>query len=812
VNDRLDFSPLSDAERKAAHERAWKAGAETDRPTPPPGDAEAPEKAAARLFGRPPDAMWSYQNAKSAILFWICRWNVVEDSQPDKEIRPLCWFVDGGWRFAHWPAPRPLYKLYEIQSNLNAPIVICEGEQAADAASRILPESVVTTSCGGAGAARESDWTPLAGRKGLIWPDNDEPGARYAQDVTKELRVLGCDVAVVDAATLAEIDSSGRESDFDPVGWDADNAISEWKDLSALRGAVVSLSKTVDPRPAYLSFGRYTMGPGGLTMSRWNGKTKRMETLRIAAPFEVLGLCRDPCGQGWGKMLCWRDADGLEHVRYVPDVATHGEPAVLCGTLADGGLLIDRAYQRELARYLCDAQVERRVTVVPRTGWHEVGRQLVFTLPGETIGQYGAERIILKDVAQHLYENRGTLDDWREGVGKLAQGQVLPTLAISAALSGPLLQLTGFEGGGVHFWGPSSTGKTTVLRMGASVWGPGDTDGYVRAWRATANGLEGAAAVATDTALVLDELGQIEARELAAALYFLSAGRGKARANRDGSLRESRSWRIVLLSSGELPVGAKLVEDKGRKARAGQEVRMLDIAASRQFGVFDHPGRDGDAARLAKACSRASSLVYGSAGPEFVRLLLAKHVSGEDVRSMVEDFVKAEVPHGADGQIIRAAQRFGLIAAAGELATELGVTGWRADEARAAATSEFGRWIEGRDGIEPAEVRQAIQQVRLFIEQHGDSRFDSLDSPDARPVLNRAGWRKGSGEDRRWMIPSENWKEVCAGLDPKFVAKVLAERGMLERGNDANAKVERIDGALKRVYVVAPRIFDGGSV
>jgi putative DNA primase/helicase len=450
--DDIDFSPLSDAERKAAQEQTREAAPETDRPTPPPGDAEAPEKAAARLFGRPPDAMWSYKNAKGAVLFWVCRWNFAKNGKPDKEIRPLCWFVDGGWRFAHWPEPRPLYNLHQIQSNLKAPIVICEGEKAADAASRIFPKSIVTTSCGGCGATRTTDWTPLAGRKVLIWPDNDEPGARYRQDVAKELTELGCDVAIVDVAALAEIDGGARRSDFDPVGWDADDTINEWQDLNALREAVVDLSKTVDPRPAYVSFGAYTMDASGLMVERWNGKAKRMEALWIAAPFEVLGQCRDPRGQGWGKMLCWRDADGLEHVRYVPDVATHGEPAVLCGTLADGGLLIDRAYQRELARYLCDAQVERRVTVVPRTGWHEVGRRLVFVLPGKTIGQYGAERIILENVAQHHYENRGTLDDWRDAVSKLAQGQVLPTLAISAALSGPLLQLTGFEGGGVHFW------------------------------------------------------------------------------------------------------------------------------------------------------------------------------------------------------------------------------------------------------------------------------------------------------------------------------------------------------------------------
>jgi hypothetical protein len=62
--------------------------------------------------------------------------------------------------------------------------------------------------------------------------------------------------------------------------------------------------------------------------------------------------------------------------------------------------------------------------------------------------------------------------------------------------------------------------------------------------------------------------------------------------------------------------------------------------------------------------------------------------------------------------------------------------------------------------------------LRLFIEQHGESRFEALDDPDARPVNNRAGWRKGSGPDREWMIPPEVWKsEICNGLDSTMVAR-----------------------------------------
>ena len=184
-----------------------------------------------------------------------------------------------------------------------------------------------------------------------------------------------------------------------------------------------------------------------------------------------------------------------------------------------------------------------------------------------------------------------------------------------------------------------------------------------------------------------------------------------------------------------------------------------------------------------------------------MRRLIAEDVTGEDVRAMVADFTGSTVPAGADGQIDRAAQRLGLIAAAGEFATALRVTPWREGEAHDAAAWALARWIELRGGTEPAEVRQAIEQVRLFIEAHGESRFEPMDDPEARPVNNRAGRRKGSGAAREWMIPSETWKaEICQALDPKMVARTLAERGMLERAADGFQPVRKIGGGNKRVY------------
>jgi hypothetical protein len=43
-----------------------------------------------------------------------------------------------------------------------------------------------------------------------------------------------------------------------------------------------------------------------------------------------------------------------------------------------------------------------------------------------------------------------------------------------------LLDIGGFESGCFHFFGKSSEGKTTCLRVGASVWGSGADGGYVR--------------------------------------------------------------------------------------------------------------------------------------------------------------------------------------------------------------------------------------------------------------------------------------------------------------------------------------------
>ena len=527
------------------------------------------------------------------------------------------------------------------------------------------------------------------------------------------------------------------------------------------------------------------MTEDGLTVE---GKALGGAPIRISAPFEVLGESRNPGSLEWGKMLRFLDGDGKPHNRIVPNALMQGDPVILCSLLASEGLAIHPDHKKHLLSYLAGAQSNRRVTVVMRTGWHEIEGSKHFVLLTRRLAREGAELVVLDASAVGPYEAKGSLEDWKAGVGRMVADHFLPMLLVSTALTGPLLDLVGQDGGGIHFYGGSSIGKTTMLRVAASVWGRGSSaGGYVRGWSATRNGLEAAAASANDTVLILDELSTLDAHEAGPAIYALANGSGKSRMARDTSLRETKTWRLLVLSSGEVAMETKVAEDKRHKPRAGQAVRMLDILADRGkgFGVFSSAGSFPDAGKFADACKAEAKENYGTAGPEFVRQIFRFGLNRAEtqLRDRVAAFVKAAVPRGSDGQVMRVAKLLGLIGAGGDLATELGITPWKKERATAAAKWAFQRWLAQRGAARRLKFDRPSRPVRLFIEQYGESRFDPLDLADSRPAINRAGWRRGTGSTRT-MVDS------AGDLEVRGLPRPRPQRGRANarRASDAEAR------------------------
>lgn len=122
--------------------------------------------------------VWPYGSG-----FLVCRF-------PGKKIRPLWW--DGtAWRWKAPPAPRPLYRLDALRSRPDAPVLIVEGEKAADAAQRLFPEAVAITWPSGCKAIDKADWSPLAGRRCVLWPDADDVGRQAMAKLAPRLLAAG---------------------------------------------------------------------------------------------------------------------------------------------------------------------------------------------------------------------------------------------------------------------------------------------------------------------------------------------------------------------------------------------------------------------------------------------------------------------------------------------------------------------------------------------------------------------------------------------------------------------------------------------
>ncbi len=168
---------------------------------------ETPQQAARRLSapalrdGFKPEALHPYTNASGEPLFWRIR-----ARHPDgrKWIRPMRRTADGaGFEIGEPPAPpagKPIYNLHRLAAKAGDPLIVVEGEKAADALGNL---GLIATTSGGAQSAETAGWTPLHGRRVLIWPDCDAPGAQYGQAVAARLLGLGCDVQVIDVAALA---------------------------------------------------------------------------------------------------------------------------------------------------------------------------------------------------------------------------------------------------------------------------------------------------------------------------------------------------------------------------------------------------------------------------------------------------------------------------------------------------------------------------------------------------------------------------------------------------------------------------------
>lgn len=533
----------------------------------------------------------------------------------------------------------------------------------------------------------------------------------------------------------------------------------------------------------------------------------RKSWVPFGTELHVLARTRTTEGEDHGRLLEVIDGDGLSHTWAMPAALLGGSgEAIRAEVLRLGWEPLPgagRKWRDWLLEFLITADPEDRARCVPRIGWHGE----IYVLPDETISAApSAERVILQaaERLEHALNQSGTLDAWREAIGRPALGNSRLILAIAAAFAAPLLALTGEDGGGFHFRGASSSGKSTALAVAGSVWGGGGPRGYMQSWRATDNGLEALAALHNDACLCLDELSQVESKAAGAAAYMLGNGVGKSRAGREGQARKSHEWRLIFLSNGEVGLADKIMESGGRIA-AGMEVRVIDLRAEAGagFGLFEDLHGASDPASFAQALKAASGRFYGTPARTFLRGVVADLPRMRDgIADLRKGFLSAAVPSGADGQVRRVADRFALVAAAGELASALGVTGWPEGASAEASLRCFRDWLAERGGIGASEVADAKARIRREVEVNGHSRFLPW-RPDPRTVVRtnalgyvQRGDDEGLDQPPIFFLHASGVAELLAGLDRKTVLEGLAAEGVIIR-QDVTEKGQKVSALSK---------------
>ena len=223
------------------------------KPLPPVPAAPPPEP-------KPDGAWWADEKVRDRRLYvykdrdgtpWIQVEEYRHKTAKDSKGKTLKHFGQWDLRANRWfrqkeghplPDVRPLYNLDLLAAaDPSVPVVIVEGEKKADA---LVAAGILATSCiGGVRGVPYTDWSPLAGRRVVRWPDADTtrlpngqlPAEVWAEALKAPLEKLGC--AVHDVAIPL-----GRGD-----GWDAADATPE--ERVALVAAALGADPTVRPRP-----------------------------------------------------------------------------------------------------------------------------------------------------------------------------------------------------------------------------------------------------------------------------------------------------------------------------------------------------------------------------------------------------------------------------------------------------------------------------------------------------------------------------------------------------------------------------------
>jgi hypothetical protein len=271
--------------------------------------------------------------------------------------------------------------------------------------------------------------------------------------------------------------------------------------------------------------------------------------------------------------------------------------------LADKGCTVTSENAKQVVRFLGALEQENidylsLQECTSTFGWQSRHR----FLPG-----HAADMVLDIDASMNrwatAYCKNGTLENWIAVMQPHRQNYRFRFI-LAASFAAPLLAIIRQRIFFVYNWGSSRGGKTAALKAALSAWG--DPERLMANFNATQVALERMAGIFCDLPLGIDErqLAGNKQESLEKLVYMLSNGTGRSRGSKDGGLQELRTWRSVILATGEEPISKA-------NSQTGVSTRIIEVIGA----PFEDEASASD-------MHQQSSMNCGWAGPEFVRYIL----------------------------------------------------------------------------------------------------------------------------------------------------------------------------------------------
>ena len=392
----------------------------------------------------------------------------------------------------------------------------------------------------------------------------------------------------------------------------------------------------------------------------------------------------------------------------------------------------------------------------------------------------------------------GTLEGWRAAVAPVLSAHPRAAYAMAAAVVPPLLRFFAPVGSAfaLDLSGNSSVGKTTALKLAASIWG---TSRIVGNWKDTSTASERIAGAMRGLPIFRDE-SQL-ADDLTAAgnfVYEVTQGRGKARGTITGTQR-SVLFESVLISTGETPLS-------GLREAGGLVARCVTIWGP----IFG--GDSPTTKRQLQAAAKGTELNHGVAGRAFIEWLIS---TSSETRAEMRAAVEAKAAEYAAARpptmpTTEAIQRIALYLAEMEVAwaafrKAVGLP-WKAQS----EGSELFSVAEMQEilarGTEADKAAAAIEGVVAWVASNRARMQWHANAPDnSLPIIGRMKDERGT--KAVFLLPDALHDYLKGrGLNVKAVISTFLDRGHLVKGDGRSTHKIYLGGGTPWVYRLSPEL------